>query len=74
MGWSLRLVTDVDGEINCEDIDVEDQGNHAKDDEVGHVDDQGGQDGQDDQDGQVGDVNVDDQGDWAERGRRPQAG
>ena len=32
MGWSLRLVTDVDDEINCEDIDVEEQGNHAKDD------------------------------------------
>ena len=31
MGWSLRLVRDVDGEINCEDVDVEDQGNHAKD-------------------------------------------
>ena len=68
MGWSLRLVRDVDGDINCEDIDVEDQGNHAKNDEVGHVDDQGGQDGQ------VGDVDVADQGDWAQRGGRPQAG
>ena len=68
MGWSLRLVTDVDGEMNCEDVDLEDQGNHSKDDQVGDVDDQSGQDGQ------VGDVDVDDQGDRAERGGRAQAG
>ena len=55
MGQSLRLATDVDGEINCEDVDVEYQGKYAKD-------------------GQVGDVDVDDQGDRAERGGRAQAG
>ena len=31
-GGMMGLVTDVDGEINCKDVDVEDQGNHAKDD------------------------------------------